>query len=32
MAHKMLRARGHTSKMEIANGYGDVFKKILLTN
>ena len=32
MAHKMLRAKGHTSKMEIANGYGDVFKKILLTN
>ena len=32
MAHKMLRARGHTSKMEIANGYGEVFKKVLTAN
>ena len=32
MAHKMLKARGHTSKMEIANGYGEVFKKVLTAN
>ena len=32
MAHKMLRAKGHTSKMEIANGYGEVFKKVLTAN